>query len=122
MAARGCRRIWSAVVVLVLAGSLQVAGPAGAVGAPTAANTARRVELTGLTTETRQVFANPNGTFTSVLSALPVRVRQGNGWRSVDTTLHINGDTTVSPVAASLDMVFSGGGDGPLVRLRRDGR
>lgn len=140
LSARTRRQAASVAAVLALLGGVFVAVPAGASAAAgstavpasagvgeTAARTAamrtgRAVEATALTTGTRQVLANPDGTFTSVLSAVPVRVRQGVGWRPVDTTLRANPNGTVTPTATSLDMVFSGGGDTPLVRLRRDGR
>ncbi|GIF96965.1 hypothetical protein Cci01nite_20590 [Catellatospora citrea] len=65
--------------------------------------------------------ANPDGTFTAVAHREPVRVRRGQGWVPVDTTLARRLDGTIAPVAAAADMVFSAGGDGPLATLRRDG-
>lgn len=87
-----------------------------------AARTGRQVEVGTLTTETGQVFANPDGSYTRHESALPVRVRGSSGWVPVDMTLRARADGTVAPVAGPLDLAFSGGGDTPLVRLRRDGR
>ncbi|MFD2766535.1 LamG-like jellyroll fold domain-containing protein [Micromonospora eburnea] len=83
--------------------------------------TRQRVEATALRTENIQVFANPNGTFTMRQSVVPERVRRGADWVPVDTTLYARADGTVAPAATTLDMAFSGGGSGPLVRLRRDG-
>ncbi|MGH3712154.1 MAG: LamG-like jellyroll fold domain-containing protein [Micromonosporaceae bacterium] len=80
------------------------------------------MEIAGKTTETGQVFAEPDGTFTAELSAEPVRVRRDTGWVRVDTTLRTRADGLVAPVAAASDVVFSGGGTGPLVRMGRDGR
>jgi hypothetical protein len=82
----------------------------------------QRVEATALRTERQQVFANPDGSFTLEQTVLPVRVRRGSGWTAVDTTLLTGSNGTVVPAAAVLDMAFSGGGDAPLARLRRDGR
>jgi hypothetical protein len=126
--------IAGAMVLAILAGLVPTAPPALASGLLAAASTVdesharaaavasgRRSEVTAMTTETRQVFANPDGTFTMTVSVMPVRVKQANRWVPVDTTLRAEPDGTVMPVAASLDMAFSGGGDAPMVRLRRAG-
>lgn len=42
--------------------------------------TGDRVEVVSARTETEQVFANPDGSFTMELSLGPERVRKGNGW------------------------------------------
>ncbi|MFJ8579510.1 LamG-like jellyroll fold domain-containing protein [Micromonospora sp. NPDC093277] len=81
----------------------------------------RRVEASALRTERQQVFANPDGSFTLEQSVQPVRVRRGAEWKPVDTTLQVAPDGMVVPAASVLDMAFSGGGDAPLARLRRDG-
>ncbi|GAA3817907.1 hypothetical protein GCM10022226_43080 [Sphaerisporangium flaviroseum] len=81
-----------------------------------------RVEVLSLRSETRQVFANADGTFTSETSALPERVRRGTGWVDVDTTLRFAEDGTVQPVATPLDLAFSGGGTTPLGRIGQGGR
>ncbi|MEO3746486.1 LamG-like jellyroll fold domain-containing protein [Plantactinospora sp. B5E13] len=86
-----------------------------------AVSSGRRVEATALRTERQQVFANPDGTFTLEQSVQPVRVRRGSGWVPVDTTLRVAADGTVAPAASVLDMAFSGGGETPLVRMRRSG-
>ncbi|WP_436954636.1 LamG-like jellyroll fold domain-containing protein [Streptomyces sp. SudanB182_2057] len=86
-----------------------------------AAQTGERVEVGVLTTETGQVFANPDGTFTAETSPSVERVRKGDTWKSVDTTLVKAADGTLVPVAA-LDMTLSGGGGKtPLVRFERGG-
>jgi Concanavalin A-like lectin/glucanases superfamily len=124
------------IVAVLLAGSVlvrpvaaatpQQAAPAQALGEAAARAAAmasgRRVEATALTRENQQVFANPDGTFTMVQSVEPVRVRRGSGWVPVDTTLRAGPDGTLNPVATTMDMALSGGGIGPLVRMRRDGK
>jgi Concanavalin A-like lectin/glucanases superfamily len=77
----------------------------------------RRVEVLGERTETRQVFANADGTFTSETSALPERVRRGNGWVGVDADLRFDGKGAVRTVATPLDLSFSAGGDGALATM-----
>ncbi|WP_285776892.1 LamG-like jellyroll fold domain-containing protein [Microtetraspora sp. NBRC 13810] len=93
-------------------------GGAGVAEAAAAARAAgRRVEATELRSETQQVFANPDGTFTSETSALPERVRRGADWVPVDTTLRAAPDGTVRTVATPLELAFSGGGEQPLARI-----
>lgn len=80
-----------------------------------------RVEVTGMRTETRTVFAEPDGTMTAELSSEPERMLDDGGWVDIDTTLAARDDGTVGPVATPAAMAFSGGGDGPLVRYGGDG-
>ncbi len=68
------------------------------------------VEIADRTTETSQTLANPDGTLTSKLSNGPVRVRHGDNWRAVDTTLEERADGTVGPKAAVSNLALSGGG------------
>jgi hypothetical protein len=82
----------------------------------------QRVEVLSKRSETMEVFAEPNGTFTALLHAGPVRVRRGGGWVPVDTTLERRADGSVGPRATVEPLAFSGGGSGPLLRLGRDGR
>ncbi|MEW9547563.1 LamG-like jellyroll fold domain-containing protein [Nonomuraea sp. NPDC050783] len=79
----------------------------------------RRVEVESLLSETRQVFANPDGTFTLEQHARPVRVRKDDRWVPVDTTLRLRPDGAVEPVATAAGLTFSGGGQAPLARLSR---
>jgi hypothetical protein len=82
----------------------------------------RRVEVVGARSETGQLFANPDGTFTDEESVTPVRVRRGDGWVQPDATLDARPDGTVVPRAVPVTMRFSGGGGAPLVRLGHDGK
>ncbi len=74
-----------------------------------AAQTGQPVTVDAQTTPTEQVQANPDGTFTMQVSALPVRVRQRAGWVGLDANLHPNPDGTYSPNAVSAGLVLSGG-------------
>ncbi|MCW3841950.1 hypothetical protein ONA70_17770 [Micromonospora yasonensis] len=87
-----------------------------------ARSTGQRIEVTGLRTETQQVFANPSGTFTLTQSARPQRVRRGDTWVPVDTTLQRHADGMVVPAATEVHLEFSGGGTAPLVRMLAEGR
>ncbi|MEV4748927.1 LamG-like jellyroll fold domain-containing protein [Streptosporangium sp. NPDC049248] len=82
----------------------------------------QRVEVLPLRTETRQVFANPDGSFTSETAALPERVRRGDGWAAVDSTLVFAPDGSVRTVATPLELTFSGGGTAPLAAIGEGGR
>ncbi|MFJ1589781.1 VCBS repeat-containing protein [Kitasatospora albolonga] len=87
-----------------------------------ASETGRPVEVLARRTEVSQVFANPDGTFTQDTYALPQFVRQDNKLVPIDTTLEVNSDGSLSPKATEVDVRFSGGGEGPLATVTRDGR
>lgn len=104
-------------------------GPAqepGAAADSSAAEQARRtgepVEVSEWTTETSQVLANPDGTFTLRANQRAVRVKRDGSWRAVDTTLRTAEDGSVAPVATDQDVTFSGGGSTPLVTVHHAGR
>ncbi|BAJ26212.1 MULTISPECIES: ricin-type beta-trefoil lectin domain protein [Kitasatospora] len=69
----------------------------------------RRIEVTGARTENTTLWAEPNGGLTQELSAGPVRMRVGDAWVPVDTTLVETGDGSVAPKAHPEGLVFSGG-------------
>ncbi|MFI5873902.1 LamG-like jellyroll fold domain-containing protein [Streptomyces sp. NPDC051445] len=75
------------------------------------------VRVDALTTETTQVSANPDGTFTSTTSSMPVRVLKNGVWAPVDATLGRNPDGSWSPAASTHAVALSDGGSGPVVRL-----
>ncbi|WP_250004943.1 LamG-like jellyroll fold domain-containing protein [Actinoplanes sp. M2I2] len=87
-----------------------------------AARLGDRVEIEAFRTETRSVFANPDGTLTAREYAQPVRVVRQGRWVPVDATLAANPDGTYAPKAATLGLTLSGGGAGPLVSVDRAGR
>ncbi|WP_067503824.1 RHS repeat-associated core domain-containing protein [Actinoplanes sp. TFC3] len=66
------------------------------------------VKITGLTTETSEFFAQPDGTVEATVHAAPVRVRSGNQWVPVDLKLRANADGTVSSVAHPEGLTISG--------------
>jgi hypothetical protein len=71
--------------------------------------------VSGLTSETQQVLAQPRGGFALEANPQPVRTQQRGSWVPVDTTLHRNPDGTWSPAATAYGTVrFSGGGGHPL--------
>jgi hypothetical protein len=86
-----------------------------------AEETGEPVEILGQRSETSRVFANPSGTFTEELYALPQWVRKGNKLVDIDPTLH---PTThgYETKATEVGVTFSGGGSGPMATVVRDGR
>ncbi|MEV4840391.1 LamG-like jellyroll fold domain-containing protein [Nonomuraea sp. NPDC049486] len=120
------------VVGLPAAGETRGGGRAAAVGgvAPpddesSAMQRARElgqpVEIMSRRTSTTQVFAEPDGNQRMVASALPMFALKGSSWVDIDPALEPQAGGTVAPAAADLDMAFSGGGSGPLVRATKDG-
>ncbi|MCK8678616.1 LamG-like jellyroll fold domain-containing protein [Streptomyces lichenis] len=81
----------------------------------------RRVEVTALTNETNQTFANSDGTFTVESSPIPERVLKGGVWVPVDTSLTSRADGSLVPKAAQ-DIVLSGGGTTALAVITRNGK
>ncbi|SMD27658.1 hypothetical protein SAMN05661093_11268, partial [Kibdelosporangium aridum] len=100
-----------------------VEAPDGATAMQLASVQGSRVEVTAERTSTRAVYANPGGTMTAEFSAVPVRVKQGESWVAIDTTIVQKADGTVGPKAAEGDLRLSGGGQGSdLARMSKDGR
>ncbi|MFF4415067.1 DNRLRE domain-containing protein [Streptosporangium sp. NPDC001559] len=76
-----------------------------------------RVLVTGETTESKLTYANPDSTFTTETVSGIARVRQGERWVAVDTTL-IEDNGVLRPRAAKAGVEFSAGGqDRPLARM-----
>ncbi|MFB9394162.1 LamG domain-containing protein [Streptomyces coeruleoprunus] len=87
-----------------------------------AVSSGQRVEVTALTNESSQVFANSDGTFTLETSPVPERVRKNGSWVPIDTSLVQRADGRLAPRAGQ-DVVLSGGGSSdPLVKITRDGK
>lgn len=73
--------------------------------------------------EYMQVIARPDGRLVLESAVVPQRTRRADGhWADVDLRLAPGGDGLLRPGASVADVAFSGGGDGPLVTLRRAGR
>ncbi|MEU1091422.1 LamG domain-containing protein [Streptomyces sp. NPDC005576] len=120
--------IWAGLPAVVV----QASEPAVAAAAPSegsealvkAAESGQQVEVVGLRTERSSTYANPDGeTFTLEQSVKPIRVaKKGGGWQTPDATLVKQADGTLVPTASAAQLVFSGGGDGALVSITREGR
>ncbi|MDQ2958526.1 MAG: hypothetical protein M3Y42_16395 [Actinomycetota bacterium] len=126
------RRATAALIAMLMAGALLGAwsppvfaatvnnpatAPAGSEQAASAqaATTGTSVEVTDELSETTDVQANPDGTFTMTSTRVPVRVNRNGNWIPVDTSLTQNADGTLSPAATVEPLRFSGGGSGPLL-------
>jgi hypothetical protein len=94
------------------------AGAAAVAAAQRLARASRKPAVIGAaTTTTDQTLANPDGSFTLLRHALPVRARKNGAWVPVNATLLRNAGGTVSPAAVNGRLAFSGGGRGPLVSM-----
>lgn len=123
---RGLSGSLAAIVLSTVVMALPPSGPPPAVAVPrtevkcaaerpdrtSAALTAQlcggQVEVADLRSETTQVHANPDGSFTARVHRAPVRTRQGDAWVPVDLTLRRGADGTVTPVAHPNELRLSG--------------
>ncbi|MEV1049748.1 LamG-like jellyroll fold domain-containing protein [Streptomyces sp. NPDC049887] len=75
-----------------------------------------------VTTESSQVFANPDGTFTQEMNAAPARaLKDGGTWAPIDTTLAREADGSIRAKNTTADVTFSGGGSGDGLVTLEDG-
>lgn len=117
------------VQVLAVATTSRAASAAGPVVEATesqaqkaARESGEQVEVGALRGERREVFAQPDGHFTAVEHLRPVRTRRHGDWVKIDTSLEARPDGSVAAVASTVDLVFSGGGTGPMARIARAAR
>ncbi|WP_345942653.1 LamG-like jellyroll fold domain-containing protein [Streptomyces sp. SID486] len=82
----------------------------------------RSVEVASLRAESSEVFATPDGKLEAREHLRPVRVRVDGMWKAIDTDLAPAGNGMVAPKATTVGLEFSGGGDGPMVRMTKAGR
>lgn len=83
----------------------------------------KKTEVVGLRTEHREIFAEPDGTFTAREYTEPVRTVRDGKWVDIDATLVKRSDGSWGPKAATVDLNFSAGQAGkPFVTMQRAGR
>lgn len=87
-----------------------------------AAESGKPVEVMSKRAETRQVLANPDGSFTRREFIRPAFAKVGGEWQDADATMRRRADGRVGPAAATFGLSFSGGGDAPLATMEKDGR
>ncbi|WP_406380268.1 hypothetical protein [Streptomyces sp. NBC_01618] len=81
------------------------------------------VEVLGLRTERREIFAEPDGTFTSREYTNPIRTVRNGTWVDIDETLVKHADGSWGPKASTVELTFSAGQtDKPFVTMRHAGR
>ncbi|HEY2041211.1 MAG TPA: DNRLRE domain-containing protein [Jatrophihabitans sp.] len=76
------------------------------------------VQVSSDTTETSEVYAQPDGSMRMSTYLAPVRVMRPSGWVPVDATLSRLSDGSVRPAATSMPLRFSGGGAGPIAAVQ----
>ncbi|NYF57243.1 LamG domain-containing protein [Micromonospora purpureochromogenes] len=80
----------------------------------------RPVPVESSRTEYVQVVAQPDGRLRFESAVEPQRTRRADGsWVDVDLTLRAGPDGLLRPAASAADVAFSGGGDAPMVSLKR---
>ncbi|MFE1764029.1 LamG-like jellyroll fold domain-containing protein [Streptomyces angustmyceticus] len=87
-----------------------------------AKRTGREVEVASLRGESADVVATPEGKLQARQYLRPVRTRISGQWKDIDTDLVEQSNGAVAPKAAAVGLAFSGGGDKPLVTMRKAGR
>ncbi|MCX4586911.1 VCBS repeat-containing protein [Streptomyces sp. NBC_01481] len=85
-----------------------------------AAESGQRVEIMEQREESREVFANPDGTTTRRQYATPVWTRYERHWQEADDTLVRHPDGTVGPAAPVFGITFSGGGSAPMAAMAKN--
>ncbi|WP_084580489.1 LamG-like jellyroll fold domain-containing protein [Kutzneria sp. 744] len=85
----------------------------------------KNVLVTSRLSETEEVSAQPDGSMVWREYTRPVRVRRGDQWVPVDTTLAVRPDGSIGPKASTMDISLSAGGPGsaarPLVKVGNKG-
>ncbi|MFE0642726.1 FG-GAP-like repeat-containing protein [Streptomyces sp. NPDC058877] len=87
-----------------------------------AAATGQPYELVSARTESTDTWALPDGMWSVKRYGTPVRLLQDGAWVPTDPTLVFTTSGTVTPKASTVDVIFSGGGTGPLLTGVKDGR
>jgi hypothetical protein len=82
-----------------------------------AMNCGGRVEVLEQRSETTQVWARPEGGFSTEIYGGPVRFRQGGAWKPVDLTLRRTADGAVEPVGHPRGVRFAGATTGSGERV-----
>ncbi|OSY38302.1 hypothetical protein BG653_06177 [Streptomyces platensis] len=80
------------------------------------------VEVASLRGESADVVATAEGKLQARQYLRPIRTRVSGQWKDIDTDLAEQSNGTVTPKATAVGLAFSGGGDKPLVTMRKAGR
>ncbi|UUY47825.1 LamG domain-containing protein [Streptomyces yangpuensis] len=81
----------------------------------------KQVEVLGLRTERREIFAAPDGSYTAREYTEPVHAVKNGKWVDIDKTLVKRADGSVVPKATTVGLAFSDGAAGkPFVTMTRN--
>lgn len=125
------RRSAGLTIALVLVAGAALAAPSQADPPPSdpvaraisqAAATGQEVEIAEWTDEYDQFVANADGTLSFTTHREAVRTKRNGAWRAIDTTVTLQPDGKLRPVATTIDMAFSAGGGHELVTTSVDGQ
>jgi hypothetical protein len=107
------------------AGAIPDQAPTEALAQQYARQGHKNVLVTSRLSETEEVSAQPDGSMVWREYTRPVRVKRGDQWVPVDTTLAVRPDGSIDPKASTLDISLSAGGPGsakrPLVKVGNKG-
>ncbi|MFF9788560.1 LamG-like jellyroll fold domain-containing protein [Streptomyces nigrescens] len=87
-----------------------------------AKRTGHEVEVASLRGESADVVATAEGKLQARQYLRPIRTRISGQWKDIDTDLAEQSNGTVTPKATTVGLAFSGGGNKPLVTMRKAGR
>jgi FG-GAP-like repeat len=87
-----------------------------------AASSGQPVAVDAATATNSTLAAQPDGTFTQVVSSEPERLERNGTWIALDATLQRNSDGSLSPATSTTGLTLSGGGAAPLATLANAGR
>ncbi|USX53761.1 LamG domain-containing protein [Lentzea sp. HUAS12] len=131
----GWRRLAAATAVVLGAGVITAVSWPDAVTPPVAAEandtalalqtaheSGEAVAVPALTTPTRTVSAQPDGTLRAELTTAPTRWRKNGTWVGVDPALTGGPAGTLVPKSAGVDVALSNGGKAPLLTIGTPGR
>ncbi|QNP65379.1 LamG domain-containing protein [Streptomyces genisteinicus] len=83
----------------------------------------KQVEILGMRNARREIYAQPDGTFTAREYTDPIRTFQSGSWVDIDRTLRRAADGSVAPKATAVGLKFSDGTAGePFVTMNQAGR
>jgi hypothetical protein len=87
-----------------------------------AESTGQPVAVTADSTDESTTTANPDGSFTTTVSAQPVQAFVNGAWTPLNADLQANSDGSYSPAVSSAPLTLSGGGNSVLATMTAAGR
>ncbi|WP_411103913.1 DNRLRE domain-containing protein [Streptomyces sp. cmx-4-9] len=81
----------------------------------------RTIEVLSARTADSTTYVLPSGAFQTSVYAAPIRVKEGDGWKDINTSLSDTGPA-LQPRKAAADIALSDGGDRQLASVSRNGQ